>query len=173
MFPRACFALLAAFAARAAPPGETCTFAPSAADADITSPLVGLAGVFSSSGQLLKQVFSSPGGEEGRGLHPRLGAGDSTSASFTWDASLYPPGAQLRAFTSAAPSYDWMGVVGNNGQNEGFFVWQGLSAVEDMTIIGNKGVFVEGYAELSIAMKVVNMSETTSAVPVMHSDYHR
>ncbi len=153
----------------------TATFtldAPSAAAA-AGEDIVAFAGVFDASGRLLRQVFAPRG--EGGALHPRVPTDGASppSAQFAWAPSSFPAGARLRAFAGAAPSYEWAGIVANNGQNEGFFVWQGLNAVEDMAISGDVGAVVEGYAELDFAMKLVNMSDTSGEAPIMHSDYHR
>lgn len=151
---------------------QTCSFVLSETRAeDELTRLVAFAGVYDKAGHLQRQVFaeleSMPGGD----LHPSISS--SVAVNFSWNPKEFSKGCELLAFAGAPPSYDWQGVIGNNGVNEGFYVWQGLNAVEDMAIMGSRAVLVEGYAELNYAMKMVNMSDTTGQVPIMHSDYHR
>jgi len=45
--------------------------------------------------------------------------------------------------------------VGNNGQNEGFYVWNGLNSVEDMAIVGAQAVLCEGYAGVLTGVETI------------------
>jgi hypothetical protein len=121
-----------------------------------------LAGLYSTNGSLVAQVFPSA-------------TAAATATTFAWEqpAACAARACELRAFAGTQPSYTWRGVIGTTGQQTGFSVFNGLNFLQDFSIAGGVGALTHGYTEQTTPLALLFMNDTTAPRPMGHSDYHR